>query len=1087
MKVASQLVEASLENLSSDPAVLPYGRIWLNTTDNLVRAVINGITRDFVTAGTNFTAGTITGTFVGNITGNVTGNVSGTAANVTGTVAIANGGTNSTTALNNNRVMQSSGGAIVEAAAITAARALISDANGIPTHSAVTSTELGYLTGVTSAIQTQIDTKAPSASPTFSGTITTPLTASRALVTGASSELAVSATTATELGYLSGVTSAVQTQLDAKAPLASPTFTGTVTGTFSGNITGNIVLGAGSVSAPSASFTGDSNTGMYAVGADDIGFAVGGFLGLEVKKSTGSFGNVGMGSTPSSSDNYPLLISRTNTSSGTVAQIANPSTSANAKATYELSTDAGNITGELSAYTSGSTVHAYISALVLRATGSAVKTTIAGPYITFYSNSDLTSTGEIARFNADKSLQLMQEIATPATPSAGIKIYTKSDKKIYKLDTLGNETEIGTGGSGGINYLSANADAETNTTGWSTYADAAGTSPVDGTGGSPNITWTRSTSAPIRGVASFLLTKGAANRQGEGVSYQFTHPGIVEGGTISFEYNVVSGTYATGDVRVYLVDVTTGAVIEPVNVEVPNVGITAKHIATFQTNASSTSYRFCIHIASTSASAYTLKFDTFVVGPQASTFVQTGFVGQIISTSSTTPPSGFLYCDGSAVSRTQYAELFAAIGTTFGSGDGSTTFNLPDGQGIFLRGTGSQTIGGISYTGGAIGTKQNDAYQGHWHTLGNTSGTATTTRGLTGSGGALESASTGAGRTNMERAIASTSDGTNGTPRTASETRPANMTVAYHICWRAGTTNAAADSGRVVAAVLSGSGTQTVGPNNSDVKMTYDTIGIDTHRGVNLTDSSYTIKEAGTYKIRIAAATSTTNVLANLYFVRAYKNGLPLATCGREKGIAGSELSFSGEYQLDLVAGDVLTFYFTGVGNNSSSQVTLQSGFVGRSVYISKISSGSQAITAGETYSGRYTTTAAQALGTGSATTVVWGTRSHDTHGSTIMNTSTGEMTIPVAGKWNFSAMLRWPSTLNNHFTYIGIYKNGSEVSCNLQAEARNGVTYNSSTTINDTLDLVAGDVITIRAYNNNQANLVNTANTCVVTFERIG
>lgn len=76
-----------------------------------------------------------------------------------GPLSVALGGTNSTTALSNNRVMQSSGGAIVEAAAVTAARALISDANGIPTHSPVTSTELGYVAGVTSAIQTQLGAK----------------------------------------------------------------------------------------------------------------------------------------------------------------------------------------------------------------------------------------------------------------------------------------------------------------------------------------------------------------------------------------------------------------------------------------------------------------------------------------------------------------------------------------------------------------------------------------------------------------------------------------------------------------------------------------------------------------------------------------------------------------------------------------------------------------------------------------------------------------------------------------------------------------------------------------------------------------
>jgi hypothetical protein len=75
----------------------------------------------------------------------------------TGILSIVRGGTNSNTALSNNRVMQSSGGAIVEAAAITASRALESDANGIPVASATTATELGYVSGVTSAIQTQLD------------------------------------------------------------------------------------------------------------------------------------------------------------------------------------------------------------------------------------------------------------------------------------------------------------------------------------------------------------------------------------------------------------------------------------------------------------------------------------------------------------------------------------------------------------------------------------------------------------------------------------------------------------------------------------------------------------------------------------------------------------------------------------------------------------------------------------------------------------------------------------------------------------------------------------------------------------------
>lgn len=60
----------------------------------------------------------------------------------TGTMPVANGGTNSTTSLNNNRVMVSSSSAIVEATAITASRALVSDSNGIPVHSNITTTQL---------------------------------------------------------------------------------------------------------------------------------------------------------------------------------------------------------------------------------------------------------------------------------------------------------------------------------------------------------------------------------------------------------------------------------------------------------------------------------------------------------------------------------------------------------------------------------------------------------------------------------------------------------------------------------------------------------------------------------------------------------------------------------------------------------------------------------------------------------------------------------------------------------------------------------------------------------------------------------
>ena len=71
---------------------------------------------------------------------------------------------------------------------------------------------------------------------------------------------------------------------------------------------------------------------------------------------------------------------------------------------------------------------------------------------------------------------------------------------------------------------------------------------------------------------------------------------------------------------------------------------------------------------------------SFAALPQA---VPTGSVHLMAST---TPPSGYLKCNGAAVSRTTYADLFAEIGTAFGAGDGSSTFNLPDLRGEFVRG-----------------------------------------------------------------------------------------------------------------------------------------------------------------------------------------------------------------------------------------------------------------------------------------------------------------------------------------------------------------------------------------------------------------
>ncbi len=104
----------------------------------------------------------------------------------------------------------------IDTESLTANRAVISNGSQKIAVSDVTDTELGYLDGVTSAVQTQIDSKQATITGGASTIASSDLTASRALQSNGSGKVEVSDITTTELGYLDGVTSAIQTQLDAK-------------------------------------------------------------------------------------------------------------------------------------------------------------------------------------------------------------------------------------------------------------------------------------------------------------------------------------------------------------------------------------------------------------------------------------------------------------------------------------------------------------------------------------------------------------------------------------------------------------------------------------------------------------------------------------------------------------------------------------------------------------------------------------------------------------------------------------------------------------------------------------------------------
>lgn len=88
--------------------------------------------------------------------------------------------------------------------------------------------------------------------------------------------------------------------------------------------------------------------------------------------------------------------------------------------------------------------------------------------------------------------------------------------------------------------------------------------------------------------------------------------------------------------------------------------------------------------------------------------------GIITTFAGSVPPAGWLPCDGSAVSRTDYATLFAVVGTTYGAGDGSTTFNLPDLSGRVVIGvSGTHALG--STGGSETVTLTEDQLPAHVH------------------------------------------------------------------------------------------------------------------------------------------------------------------------------------------------------------------------------------------------------------------------------------------------------------------------------------------------------------------------------------
>lgn len=203
----------------------------------------------------------------------------------------------------------------------------------------------------------------------------------------------------------------------------------------------------------------------------------------------------------------------------------------------------------------------------------------------------ITSTGELSLSPSDKKIGVLLTITSP----------------IKVLVNLAGEASNASSGAAGENFIS---DYIANFT---TYNDGT-EHPLDATGGTvTHITFAINNTLPLRSSGDFKFSKSSGNAQGQGVSYDFDYPEYAKNQEVSIEFNYRTSTnYVSGDVGIYLYDITNSTIIYPTAVDLPlSIEVARFKSKFFATSANE--YRLIMHVKTTNATSYDIQFDEFVV------------------------------------------------------------------------------------------------------------------------------------------------------------------------------------------------------------------------------------------------------------------------------------------------------------------------------------------------------------------------------------------------------------------------------------------------------------------------------------------
>jgi hypothetical protein len=246
-----------------------------------------------------------------------------------------------------------------------------------------------------------------------------------------------------------------------------------------------------------------------------------------------------------------------------------------------------------------------------------------GRYSEAAENCTFTDTGDLVNATAHGFSQGDIIVFTSITSTTGISTNTV----YYVRSVTANTFQVASTASGSALALTTNGSGQFKRG-----------QPFSASGGSPSITISTTTTTPIEGKASGILTKDAAVRIGEGWFTSFTVPANASGSFLNFSlaYHVSSGTYAANDAFLYIFDDTNDAIVH--RQALTHTSSTVKQYVSGGFLAGATSYKVVIHVASASSSSYALEIDSIRIWNPAASIMnvsQASFVGESYIASTT--------------------------------------------------------------------------------------------------------------------------------------------------------------------------------------------------------------------------------------------------------------------------------------------------------------------------------------------------------------------------------------------------------------------------------------------------------------------